>query len=433
MATLTLFEHETQAWAMTPAQLALLNQLQHRLNENVLQPVYRAGAWSLRAGQYVGVIRLGAQSIQILPKIYRSAETASRELLAREATANLLRMLAYAGFVQVNESEIADLLSRESDWFEILTYLFAHHLREEWRRGPARSYQTVEDELSLLKGKWRLNVQLRRPDRAHRFAVAYDEFTADILLNRIFRFVVERLVWLARSAVNVRLLGELRGLLDDVTLLPTVTVADVDQVALNRLTSRYAPLLNLARLFLEQGALQTASGDTSLFAFVFDMNVVFEGFIAGFLRRHRALAIPAELQPCTLAIQSRGRQLHLARSEGKALFRLKPDLLFRQGEAAPLIMDTKYKQLTPSDRKLGISEADFYQMFAYARRYACPRVILLYPQSAQVTTPVRRRFTLEVDTDQHIFAATLNIRRDLGQRTEREALAAELFVILSQR
>jgi len=109
MATLTLFEHETQAWAMTPAQLALLNQLQHRLNENVLQPVYRAGAWSLRAGQYVGVIRLGAQSIQILPKIYRSAETASRELLAREATANLLRMLAYAGFVQVNESEIADL------------------------------------------------------------------------------------------------------------------------------------------------------------------------------------------------------------------------------------------------------------------------------------------------------------------------------------
>lgn len=429
---LTLFEHETQPCGLTANQLGLLDSLQQRLPEKVLQPVYRGGQWSLRAGNYVGVVRLGEQTIQILPKIYQSS-TASAHAQAREATANLLHMLAYAGLVRINESDIASLLGRESDWFEILTYLFASHLREEWQRGPARSYTTVEDDLPLLKGKWRLNAQLRRPERAHRFAVAYDEFTVDIPLNRIFRFVVERLSRLTRSATNARMVGDLRMLLDDVNLLPTVTTQDADQITFNRLTQRYEPLLNLARLFLDRGALQTASGDTNLFAFVFNMNTVFEGFITNFLHRHRATAMPLELRDTTLAAQARGRQLHLAWSEGKQLFRLKPDLLFHQGQQTLLVADTKYKRLDQHDRKLGISEADFYQMFAYARRYACQHVILIYPQTADMKQGIHRQFTLQGEVGHHISAATIDLRHDLGSRRSREALATELSSILSQR
>lgn len=426
---LTLFEHEPHPFVLTDRQRTLLDRLQQRLPAQIVQPIYRAGGWSLKAGQHVGVVRLGEQVIQILPKIYQSPDSADRSLRAREATANLLHMLAYAGYLRVQESDIANLLSRSSDWFEVLTYLFVHHLRDEWRRGPARAYLSVDDELPLLKGRWRISAQLRRPDQAHRFAVMYDEFTADTELNRIFRFVVERLHRLTRSTVNARLLGELRALLDDVTLLPIVTSDDADRVTFNRLNARYAPLLNLARLFLDNSALQIASGETDLFAFVFDMNVVFEGFIAGLLQRHQA-AIPPELQTSTLAIQARGRQLHLARSDNRPLFRLKPDLLFRQGNATSLIIDTKYKRLDPVDRKLGISEADFYQMFAYAHRYACSRVILLYPQTAEIPSPIRQRFLLEGTTGQVIVAATLDIRRDLGKRPERDALVAELASIL---
>lgn len=432
MSTLTLFEHETVPQELSAHQLTLLAQLQQRLGEKVLQPVYRTGSWYLRAGQYVGVVRLGPWTIQILPKIYKASDL-SEEARARTATANLLHMLAYAGILRVRESEVSDLLSRESDWFEILTYLFARHLHEEWQRGPTRSYQVQEDELPLLKGKWRLNEQFRRPERAHRFAVAYDEFTADIPLNRIFRFVVERLSRLTRSSLNARLLGILRETLDDVTLVPVATVEEADRIAFNRLNARYEPLRNLARLFLDGGALQTASGDTSLFAFVFDMNAVFEGFIAGFLQRHRATALPAELQQHTMRPQSRGRSLSLAQSEGEPYFRLKPDLLFHQGGANDLIVDTKYKRLDPSDRKLGISEADFYQMYAYAGRYQCPRVLMLYPQSAEVPATIRRQFDAQGAVNATISAATIDIRRDLGRSFERAALATELCTILSQR
>jgi 5-methylcytosine-specific restriction enzyme subunit McrC len=257
----TLFEHETRPFDLTPRQLSLLDQLQERLPEKILQPVYRAGRWSLRAGQHVGVVRLGALSIQILPKIYAAPDTAAPATRAREATANLLHMLAYAGLVRIQESAIVDLLSRESDWFEILTHLFASHLAEEWRRGPIRAYQTVEDDLPLLKGKWRLAAQIRRPDKRHRFVVTYDEFTVDVPLNRVFRYVVERLSRLTRSADNASLLGDLRASLDGVSLVPMVHMSDVDRIIFSRLNARYAPVLNLARLFLDRSALQTASGE----------------------------------------------------------------------------------------------------------------------------------------------------------------------------
>jgi 5-methylcytosine-specific restriction enzyme subunit McrC len=379
---LTLFEHETRSCDLQPEQLTHLEALQRRLPEKVLQPIYRQSQWCLRANSYVGVIRLGSLTIQILPKIYRSS--APSIIQAQEATINLLHMLNYAGSVRISESDIANLLQRESDWFEVLTYLFASHLLNAWQRGPARNYITVEDDLPLLKGKWQLNKQLQRPERAHRFAVAYDEYTIDIALNRIFRFVVERLSRLTRSSLNARTLRSLRALLDGVTLLPQVTPQDVEHIHFNRLTKQYEPLLNLARLFLDQGALQIASGDTSLYAFIFNMDVVFEGFIGGFLQRYRATAIPDALQLATLSPQARGRQLYVAWSENKPYFRLKPDLVFHENQSTLLIVDTKYKRLNPCDRKLGISEADFYQMLVYARRYSCPRVILLYPQTAEM-------------------------------------------------
>src|SRR4029434_1566849 len=102
---------------------------------------------------------------------------ADENLRAKQATSNLLRMLAYAGEVPIREHQLAPLLRQTNDWFEILTRLFATHLREEWQRGAYRTYRTVEDDQPVLKGKWRITDQLRRPMRQHIFSVSYDEFT----------------------------------------------------------------------------------------------------------------------------------------------------------------------------------------------------------------------------------------------------------------
>ncbi|HLL15062.1 MAG TPA: hypothetical protein VK388_08360, partial [Pyrinomonadaceae bacterium] len=314
MSALTVFEHEyTEGFGWTERDCATLEHLRRATGVDILRPTVRAGRRELQAAEQVGVVRLGARTIQILPKIYRVAGDAPAGERAAEATRNLLYMLAHAGRLPVREHELAPLLRRGADWFEILTRLFAAHLLEAWQRGAHRHYQTVEEELPVLKGKWLVSEQLRRPARRHIFAVAYDDFTADNRLNRVLRFVVERLWRLTRDGGNRQLLGELRQWMEEVALPARVTAADAAPSLLTRLNRHYEPLLALARLFLEGGSLQLAAQDFNTFAFVFNMNQLFESFIANFISRRRAEILPPALAACELLPQTRGATLHLAR------------------------------------------------------------------------------------------------------------------------
>jgi McrBC 5-methylcytosine restriction system component len=422
--TTTLFEHEyTTGFNWTDGELSALEQMNKSLGVTLLHPTVRAGKRELQAAQHVGVVRVGGRTIQILPKIYRHINNSNEER-AKEAMHNLLHLLSYAGQLPVREYEMASLLRHGHDWFEILTRLFASHLLEEWQRGAYRNYQVVEAESHMLKGKWRISDQLRHPARRHIFSVAYDEFTADNTLNRIFRYVVERLWKLTRNGSNRQMLGDLRQWMEEVPLKAHLTVAEVNASTLTRLNQRFAPLLNLALLFLEGGALQLKAGDLKTFSFTFDMNKLFEAFVINFIYRHREEILPASLQACELLPQSKRAIHYLARSHGQQVFQLKPDLVFRQNDTFPLLMDAKYKRLDSINIKLGVSEADFYQMYAYARRYNCKRVILIYPQTALMPQPVRAEFAIE-STDISIVASTVNLQVALQSREGRAYLVKE--------
>ena len=425
--TITLFEHEAKPFEWTDRDLVALERLNRAVGVKVVHATVHGQQRKLQAQQMVGVVRFCGHTVQVLPKIYRTDTDERRQ--AREATHNLLYLLAYAGQLSVREHTLAPLLRRNLDWFEILTHLFASHLLDEWQRGAHRGYQVVENDLPVLKGKWRVAEQLRHPEQKCSFAVAYDEFTADNKLNRVFRFVVERLWHLTRDAGNRQTLGKLRQRMERVTLLPIVTTADANAALLTRLNQRYEPLLNLARLFLTGGALQLAAGQLTTFAFVFDMNQLFEAFLVNFIRRHRLQILPPDLQDCELLPQSRGATFYLARTGTTPIFQLRPDLAFRQGQGFPLLLDAKYKRLDQADTKLGVSQADFYQMHAYAYRYNCPRVLLVYPQTAGMPEPLSRRFTLEND-NRTIVAATVDVRAELRLWSEQQKLIEELRRVL---
>ncbi len=424
---LTLFEHQTAPFAWDQRRFHALARLNRAQGDDILRAVLgRDGQPAVQATQFVGVVRLGRETIQILPKIYRHEECG-----AEEAARNLLHLLAVAADLPIREHALAPLLRRHADWFEILTRLFASHLTDAWQRGIVRGYVPIEDDASpFLRGKWRLSAQLRRPERRHQFCVTYDEFTPDNPLNRVLRFVVERLWTLTRDGDNRRALSTLRAWMEEVALLPSVTAAEASAVSLTRLHPSYAPLLTLARLFLEGGSLQLSGGDRESFAFVFDMNRLFESFVFGFLRRHRAAILPPTLSDCALLPQSAGTHRHLAQREGRAVFRLEPDLAFRAPDGTfPLLMDTKYKGLVPAKNGgAGITPADMYQMHAYARRYACPRVLLLYPQTTGMTEPLHLRFDLEGGGT--VSAATLDLRVELGKPEGVGQLVEELKKIM---
>ena len=422
------FEHEHVEHAWTDREVVALARLNRAYGAEILRATIHQGKRKLQAAEYVGVVRLGAQTFQILPKMFRSAD---EKIAAHEATRNLLHMLAYANNLQIREHALAPLLKQNADWFEILTRLFAAHLQAEWQRGAQRDYQRIEDELPLLKGKWRIGEQLRRPVQHHRFHVAYDEFTSDNALNRVFRFVVERLWHLTRDTHNRQRLGELRQWLDEVALVSTLSVDDAPPTLITRLNERFAPLLNLARLFLAQRSLQLAARDMETFAFVLDMNALFEGFIVNFIRRHRD-EILSQYANADLLAQTRGATRHLAHHEIHGnIFHLKPDLAARVENSFPLLIDTKYKTLDVTKNNFGVSQTDFYQMYAYARQYHCPHIVLLYPQTAGMEYAVHEKFKVQ-GTDETIRVATVDVRGDLGKREERNNVIEQLKEIFAE-
>lgn len=421
---ITLFEYE---WIddLNPREIALIHRLSRNVGVEILRPGVRQGQPSYQARQYVGVIRLGRRTLQILPKVHRAQDV---EQSIGEATRNLLWMLDYAGYLGIREVSLAALRKAEN-WFEVLIYLFATHLKRQWVKGAARTYQPIDAVLPVLKGKWQTAVQVRRPEQKHRFAVTYDEFTVDNPLNRIFRYVVERLWYLTRDSQNRQLLTDLRYWMDEVALLPALSIEEVQNTTLNRLNQQYEPLLNLARLFLERLGLELAASDTNAFAFIFDMNQLFEGFMTGFIQRHRAEILPASLENCELLPQSRQAVRYMARYQGNRVFRLKPDLVLREGGQYPLLVDFKYKVLAQGDRKLGIQEADFYQMYAYLNRFKASRLVLMYPQTVNMPEPIYACFDVE-EMDAQIVATTVNLLRDLSDLSAKQALKVELQGIL---
>ena len=431
-ATLTLFEHQSLDYPWTDTDLAAIEQLNGSFGAEILRAsVSHRGRKVLRAGHHVGVVYLRNQVIQILPKIHRSHGPTAP---ITEASRNLLYLLSYAEDLPIREFSTAQLAERSSNWFELLTYLFASHLTAEWQRGPFKHYQQIDDNLPLLKGQWRIGEQLRRPDRHHHFAVRYDEFTVDNQLNQIFRFVVERLCKLTRSPDNQRRLDHLRHWMTEVSLLPTITAAAAEQTLINRLNRRYAPLLNLARLFLVHSAVQWQHSQLESYAFVFDMNRLFEAFVTGFIQRHRYAILPPALTDAALHLQGGPFAHHLATTQNaghtQPVFRLEPDLLLCCGAHTLLLLDVKYKVLDPRDRQLGISQADLYQMVVYAERYATQRVLLVYPQTADMAAPLHRHFALQ-HAPRTIAVCTLDICQDLGTPAAQQTLIEQLRTLFA--
>src|SRR3989442_7052165 len=124
MGTLTLFEHTSKPFDWNDRHCALLERMREAFGSDVLRPVVQGRTKRLQAAQYVGVVRFGNRTIQILPKIYQLTETSDEKERTKEATRNLLHMLETAGQLPIREHAIAPLLRRGRDWFEILTRLF---------------------------------------------------------------------------------------------------------------------------------------------------------------------------------------------------------------------------------------------------------------------------------------------------------------------
>ncbi|MEW4454575.1 hypothetical protein AB1L30_18015 [Bremerella sp. JC817] len=363
---LTLREHETArigpewnpaAKMVTGRDAAKLEHLQRQTG----QKVFEIGRHAIKASNFAGTISLGNRAIEVLPKTDLSNDQTRRRLI---------EMLTVAQMIPFREVDIAPQASRAGTLLDIFMLVYLRHLTTEWRRGRVANYRKVDANRSCLKGKLLFAEHVRRNvAHAERFYTRCDSFTVDVPLSQTLKLATNVC---RRYAMQHSIGQEALSLLMEFDEVSDVRFSPQQLALINtdRQNERFSSILSLGKsLILGESPDRTAA--TSTFSLMFDMNAVFERYIAGLMKR----AIGSDL--CRVTAQMGGE--HLLQREGKGQFSLRPDIGVHEKGRLICLVDTKWKLLDPSKPHDKVSQADMYQMYAYAKEFACPRVILLYP------------------------------------------------------
>jgi 5-methylcytosine-specific restriction enzyme subunit McrC len=341
----------------------------------------RAGCRAIQVTSYVGVMRApDGYQIEVLPKIGKAMENGPSE--ARRLLINMLSCLREFRHIQ---TEKANLLAAHMPLLEIFITEFLQAVQRVVKRGLRSTYNNHEDNLFVLRGKLLHSQHLRQNlFRADRFYTSHDEFTADRPINRLLHSALHSVIPQTSSQANQQLARELIFHFADIPQSKNHQL-DFQQVNADRGMGYYNDALAWAKLILGDQSPLTGSGTNSAPSLLFPMEAVFEAYVTKHLPQQMASSLSLKAQ-----VQSH----YLVNHTNKNWFRMKPDLLIREGKKNLLVLDTKWKMLDQQKDngtdKYNLSQNDFYQLYAYGQSYLDGEgdIVLIYPKTDSFDKPL---------------------------------------------
>ena len=243
MTEIDLKEYAPAEFALSAAQLDALLHESKALDLSIEPIPDSDGSYRIRAGPRVGAVEIADLSVLIEPKI---------------GIPQLLSLACYAmGVFRPQEEGLFDFEESEA-LPDTLAIALASAARRAFVEGLLHGYREEEEALQTIRGRIRLEEQMRR-----RFGVGlpvevrYDEFTDDILANRLVRAAVSRL-----SGMRLRSLKARRGLSWVAAMLEQVSPVefgpnDVPEIRFDRLNDA-PPVRTLPRGTLPRGGARPA-------------------------------------------------------------------------------------------------------------------------------------------------------------------------------
>ncbi len=376
------------------------HELRERLSVTI-DPSDQDASYHLTPGSTVGAVEIGDLSVLIEPKV---------------GIPRLLSLACYA-MGEFKPQNLDFDFGEDEALPDVLTLSLAAASRRAFRRGLLHGYRTEEERLYGIRGRIRFDDQLRR-----RFGVAipvevrYDDFTDDILANRLVKAAVARLSRMRlRSREARRQLGWVAGMLSRISLIE-FSPGKTPEIGFDRLNKHYRGVVALARLILRHSEYQSTRGDIRARGFLVDMNKLFQEFLT------RALRETLRISP---RIFRSDRGLPAVTLDEAGQVKLQPDLSWWESGECTFVGDAKYKRV--SDER--VSNADLYQLLAYATALDLPGGMLIYakgeadPIIHQVRHSGKRLEVAALDLSRS-FDDILNQVEDLADRVKRLRNAA---------
>ena len=344
-----------------------------------LKPAQLSGQRAIQVTSYVGVIRApcGFQ-IEVLPKTGKNTSPG-------EARALLIKMLkCLIGFRHIKTAN-ADLVVERMPLLEVFIQQFLLAVGSLVKRGLRSDYVARQDNLFALRGRLLVARQVSKNlVRRDRFFTEHDEFSQDRAENRLIHTALRHVLTLCRSHESQRVARELSFVFSDVPL--SVDIAqDIQRIRLDRGMGYYESALDWAKLILQGLSPIAGMGSHHAPSLLFPMEALFEAYV----EKHLASQLRADF-----VLKAQVSSQHLAVHDAQHWFRLKPDLLVKQKQTTRLVLDTKWKLLDETKKngreKYLLSEADFYQLYAYGHHYlnGTGDIVLIYPKTDTFTGPL---------------------------------------------
>jgi 5-methylcytosine-specific restriction enzyme subunit McrC len=344
-----------------------------------IRPSRQRGAPAVEFTSYVGVVRApdGTQ-IEILPKIGKSSDADVGRIRR-----TLLEMLCSLPRFRHILTDNALLQTSRMPLLDIFIHQFLQAVQAIVKRGLRGGYSTRQDNLFALRGKLQVATHLRENlIRRERFFSEFDEFSTDRAENRLIHTALKLALSCSSSALNQQLARELCFVFCDVPVSKVPSV-DLQLIELDRDMGYYTSALAWATLILRGHSPLTNSGKNEAPSMLFPMQDVFEAYVAKHLKAQLHPSFDLQKQPRSLSLVRYGDK-----DDDEGWFQLKPDLLLTDSTVNRMVLDTKWKLIDGSKDnsrdKFGLSQADFYQMYAYGQTYlqGDGDIVLIYPKTA---------------------------------------------------
>jgi 5-methylcytosine-specific restriction enzyme subunit McrC len=366
---------------------------------NEYQPFLMFDGELARARNYIGFIHFDDFEVEILPKIFRNTTDVSRELMHR----HLFYWFSYCNRVKfpfnqafLNQCEIYELP-------ELIIYLFANQIHEVVSSQPYSAYEEVSEALQTPRGRINFTRYVNRISYCnyHQIDCDYEPFVFDNLLNRIIKYCTRLLLSKARIPETQRLLNDIIFVLDEVDD-QVCSSQQLSTLQISPIYGDYEEIIHICSMILENQVYSHENYDMRNWSLLFPMELIFEEFIASFIRKHFSDKFKVEAQKSDLYLHNDPKT-----------FNLQHDILLTDKETGEqIIIDTKYKprwDLENMDSKKGISQSDMYQMVSYAYRRGTEKVLLIYPNTSEQLTEDYTFVIKQGNTDKNIRIKAIDV------------------------
>ena len=346
------------------------------------------GARGIRTNNYIGTIVFKGQQLNIFPKVFRtdSGDNERDELDLHHLMKNLVRWIEYCGKMDYPYISIDSEFEDCNDLRELFITLYVRYVKNALDRGLFYRYEEQTEDCSAIKGKVDFKDYFTRKypnGQLDKFQCTYSNFEFDNVLNRIIKYTCKGLMSENLSPKNQKAVRHILMKLNDVSDI-RCTPHDCDTVRLSRLHRHYSIILSMSKMFLLNKTSSYNVDNNESFCFMFPTEILFEGFIGGFMHHVLHGEAKVTLQASEMSVFEEVE--YAGQSYGKALT-MRHDILVEHKEKGVFVLDTKYKML---DRFEGnsnfvtiistkVSTADIYQVLTYAEKRGLKKVYLLYP------------------------------------------------------